>query len=682
MSSDSQVTGAVANSRKREGEPTRTSTGVQRAPVSPSTISTIGNRTTWRNNLLQTVKGDPGPSLTGSLANLDQGVGTPPQLQSPPTPATPPTPAGIVLPPPTTTPQSKGDSKQGQGGIILPTPQPPSPPSDQPRAGTPRTPQENASRSNPQEPEPTPVSLDNTNTGSLQFIRLGVANVHEGMDPAINAQGIADGPTRQKVAQLVPQIRSKLREVHNVLSGYYAKNEMMTPPSEVIAFMRAYREMREQKVWRKTDFDPATVEVVNKLWAIFGYEAPKDDQGRVVFDQTSVALTDYLTGNFAGANDVMVSIMLRERGGKSVPADSSLKALTTIVIPYESTSRPLTAAINAKKTDDDLPISGFLRSIRINKVNFGASAHLDLLSETLVQLAENTNTPEKDKALTAANTQFAVERSTFESKSKELFNQDPDPLDDDILDLYIPFIGSGGGEAGGTATRFNLTSNLADLGEPTAYETVSAPSSGPATSGTLPVALQTILNNRTHESLLLWDLKIAVDTFEWRDSTDKMYGSPYEYFQKTFLTHKSAYSKKATQVAAKRDKTPRIDNAFDIAMPPGTDIVTQGDCLVLSADRHSPRRGGNKGYGNHIILFYPDPNDQTGQSGIVVFHGHLQNVNPHLIEQLKSNNGKPIPVKAGTTVAKIGSTGQSTGPHDHTCAFVIKNGRFVKRADS
>lgn len=97
-------------------------------------------------------------------------------------------------------------------------------------------------------------------------------------------------------------------------------------------------------------------------------------------------------------------------------------------------------------------------------------------------------------------------------------------------------------------------------------------------------------------------------------------------------------------------KTKKMHTGVDIPAPSGVPLVSADDGTVI----HS---GGMGGYGNTIMV------DHGG--GVVTLYAH----NSTLIAK------KGQKVKKGDLIAKIGSTGYSTGPHSH---FEVRlNGKYV-----
>jgi len=90
----------------------------------------------------------------------------------------------------------------------------------------------------------------------------------------------------------------------------------------------------------------------------------------------------------------------------------------------------------------------------------------------------------------------------------------------------------------------------------------------------------------------------------------------------------------------------RFHAGLDIAAPEGREIRAVQQGVVTYAERH-------KGYGNMVEITHPD--------GIVTRYAHAS--------RLHVREGDVVDV--GETIADVGSTGQSTGPHLH---FEVRDG--------
>lgn len=107
------------------------------------------------------------------------------------------------------------------------------------------------------------------------------------------------------------------------------------------------------------------------------------------------------------------------------------------------------------------------------------------------------------------------------------------------------------------------------------------------------------------------------------------------------IINKSANSAKleGTQAPAEKDQM-QFHKGVDIAAPMGTDVYCSAQGKVIFA-------GQKSGYGNCVIIEHGN--------GLATLYGHLSKILVDANQQ----------VKIGDVIAKVGSTGRSTGPHLH-----------------
>jgi murein DD-endopeptidase MepM/ murein hydrolase activator NlpD len=101
-------------------------------------------------------------------------------------------------------------------------------------------------------------------------------------------------------------------------------------------------------------------------------------------------------------------------------------------------------------------------------------------------------------------------------------------------------------------------------------------------------------------------------------------------------------------------KTRKFHRGIDISAPAGTAVFAAGNGTVLKADY-----GWGGGYGNRIWIDHGN--------GVVTTYNHLQN------GSFRVSVGERV--RKGDTIARVGSTGYSTGPHLHFEVWV--NGEAV-----
>jgi murein DD-endopeptidase MepM/ murein hydrolase activator NlpD len=84
----------------------------------------------------------------------------------------------------------------------------------------------------------------------------------------------------------------------------------------------------------------------------------------------------------------------------------------------------------------------------------------------------------------------------------------------------------------------------------------------------------------------------------------------------------------------------KMHQGLDLAAPQGTEVFAAADGTVIET-------GEDAIYGNYVIISHKEK--------WTSLYGHLQKIETHLREDVKS----------GTLIGRVGSTGQSTGPHLH-----------------
>jgi murein DD-endopeptidase MepM/ murein hydrolase activator NlpD len=109
-------------------------------------------------------------------------------------------------------------------------------------------------------------------------------------------------------------------------------------------------------------------------------------------------------------------------------------------------------------------------------------------------------------------------------------------------------------------------------------------------------------------------------------------------FRFPLLTYRitSSYGPRTNPVTGKF----RVHEGLDLAAPTGTDVFAASDGVVTET-------GSDAVYGNYIIIKHAD--------NWTSLYGHLSKIDTALRREVRS----------GTLIGRVGSTGQSTGPHLH-----------------
>ncbi|MBP5993726.1 MAG: peptidoglycan DD-metalloendopeptidase family protein [Candidatus Moranbacteria bacterium] len=120
------------------------------------------------------------------------------------------------------------------------------------------------------------------------------------------------------------------------------------------------------------------------------------------------------------------------------------------------------------------------------------------------------------------------------------------------------------------------------------------------------------------------------------------------------VTFSQGYGKTSFAKTSKFYGSSGFHNGLDFAMPTGTSVLAAADGKVVATGNN-----GRYAYGRWMAIDHGN--------GIVTMYGHLSSV-------VKSRGST---VKRGDTIAKSGSTGNSTGPHLHFTVFSAKSFEIV-----
>lgn len=519
---------------------------------------------------------------------------------------------------------------------------------------------------------------NNTTQGALQRLRTTNEVIPAGTDTAAVAD-ILEKQSRGQVAQnyrvLIPEFRAALQLVHNRLAQYYTDHPGAPATKEVREFFIAFRAMNTAQVSNSTVFDEKTAQVLDKLWGIFGRQAPRDVSKNIVLDRSSMALVDFLQGNLAATAISLDTIKKDVDGGRAQDFSlAQIKTLASIILPYNTNERPLNQQTSR--------MLGYIESIRYTPTNLNdGQPYLDAMDRSLLLVASKKGASDPVDKL--AKTAWRNAKSEYEARFDPIKDLDDEREDDPPAraQQWARFVISGGN---GTATSSGLGSFTFDASigvPPTVGFRALMPK--PAEFADVPGYLKEVLENPGRsETCLNMTLLNFFSTFSWLKpgrSTDDGIRNGFDFniynrFKKWGLKE-SPYS--GTKFASPFDDSPRRDNAHDVKVPKGTEIVAQGNGYILAAAMHIPEksRDPKKGYGLNLVVFYPDADGKGG--GTIVVHNHLKVLNQEIWEKLKQSNGAPVFVGAGDILAQTGNSGHvkssrgGDGSHDHIIVYRV-----------
>jgi murein DD-endopeptidase MepM/ murein hydrolase activator NlpD len=186
---------------------------------------------------------------------------------------------------------------------------------------------------------------------------------------------------------------------------------------------------------------------------------------------------------------------------------------------------------------------------------------------------------------------------------------------------------------GETETRYNDPDDVNEDGDLEEYEWKILHVTLTSRSFTDVVGPRMIAEQQQHYELLM------------RVKGNRQYsGSPFPFNWLPYVS--DGYGYRVHPIHGGKD----YHKAVDIAVAQGTEILAGHDGTVTFA-------GDNGGYGLVIVL--------EGEDGLVTKYAHCSQL---LVSQAQS-------VKMGDVIGKVGSTGDSTGPHLHF--EVVKNGQYL-----
>lgn len=525
---------------------------------------------------------------------------------------------------------------------------------------------------------------NNTPTGPLQNVRKTNVEIPVGTDTGVVADILArqNNPAANQFRQIVPDFRASLQNVHDALSEFYTKNRGTIPPKEIRDFIIAFRAMESAGVKSSPVFDQKTADVLDKLWGVFGQKAPRNGEGKIFIDRSSLALMDFLQGNIDGAITSINSITADSKRNRTHDHNlAQIKALASIVLPYQSKERPPTAQTGMMRR--------FIESIRYTPTNLNEGRiYITTLDKSLLAVTGVSKNPLADSVIKLETANFKASTEAYQSRFEEISNAEEDygeeiPESSDSPWARLSVSGGGGGGAGGGGNIYGAYKYDPNTGSPQPLKGYdgSLPTK-PADFPAIPPYINEVLTSPSRHATCLWfSLRNTFYTYTWRGPNDDFpKENIYERYKKWGL-EESPYGSKKLQYVAKFDRTPPWDNGHDVAVEKGTEILAQADGYVLDAREHIPRsrdkkgRPSNKGYGITLVMYYP-------HQGVIITHNHLKGINPAIIDALKNGNGEPVYVNKGFVVAQTGNSGNvksskgGDGSHDHSAAIKFDNNGF------
>lgn len=141
-------------------------------------------------------------------------------------------------------------------------------------------------------------------------------------------------------------------------------------------------------------------------------------------------------------------------------------------------------------------------------------------------------------------------------------------------------------------------------------------------------------------------LTVDDDEIKLTDTDFDLKGGKLVFPVPNYTAVSSSYGWRTHPISGER----KFHTGTDIPAPTGTPVIASADGVVIEA-------GWKGGYGNAVVIDHG--------SSVKTLYGHNSSLDVHAGQT----------VKAGDIIARVGSTGKSTGPHSHF--EVMKDGKYT-----